>query len=325
MTRVAVVGSANADLIARVAVQPRPGETVLGTDLVTSAGGKGANQAVAAALQGADVAFVGAVGSDVLAETALTGLRGAGVGLDALEIATGPTGVALIAVDQHGENSIVVVPGANSAVDAALVARHAGVVREAGVVVVQGEIPVDGIAAAITTATGRLVLNLAPVRPLDAALLRRANPLVVNEHEGAAALAQLEAAASDGVVPAGDVGDAPEDGVAGETDEAHLVRRLVARGVPCVVMTLGARGACVAWRDGPAGEVRLDRVSSPRVEAIDTTGAGDAFVGALAAGLARGSDLLDAVRLAVRVGAFAVTRAGAQPSYPGLDDPLPEA
>ncbi|MEL7974596.1 ribokinase [Isoptericola sp. F-RaC21] len=310
---VVVVGSANADLLARTEVHPAPGETVLGRDLSVLPGGKGANQAVAAALLGARVAFVGAVGDDEFADAATSGLRAAGVDLERLAVVPGGTGVAVVTVAADGENSIVVVPGANGTVDAAAVGRHADLLAAAGVVVLQGEIPRDGVEAAARLAGGRLVVNLAPVIAVDPAVLRRADPLVVNEHEAHGALGLLDPGGSVGA----DVGD--ED----------VVSRLRALGVPSVVLTRGPLGALVAGREG-AGEpadvpsgADVVVVPAPRVDAVDTTGAGDAFVGALAAELARGSGLVDAARVAVRVGAFAVRGSGAQPSYPRVGDELP--
>lgn len=302
--RVVVVGSVNADLVARVDRHPVPGETVLGHDLAVLPGGKGANQAVAAARLGAPTALVGAVGTDAFAEAALAGLRAAGVDLRALAVVDGPTGLALVTVDAAGENSIVVVPGANARVDGPHVDAHREVVAAAAVVVVQGEIPRTGIERAAAATRGRLVVNLAPAVDVDPAVLRRADPLVVNQHEAAVVLAALDG--GPGTV-------APASGA----DEAAVVARLLAHGVPSVVVTLGARGALVGSADGVVPE------PAPRVDAVDTTGAGDAFVGALAARLAAGDDLLAAVRLAVRVGAAAVRGRGAQPSFPAAGDALP--
>ncbi|MEU2198990.1 ribokinase [Isoptericola sp. NPDC019482] len=299
---VVVVGSANADLLARTTVHPAPGETVLGRDLQVLPGGKGANQAVAAARLGARVAFVGAVGDDEFAEAATSGLREAGVELDRLAVVPGGTGVAVVTVAADGENSIVVVPGANGTVGAAAVGRHADLLGAAAVVVLQGEIPRDGVEAAARLAGGRVVVNLAPVIEVEPAVLRRADPLVVNEHEAHGALELLDG------------------GGAGGLADEDVVARLRAAGVPSVVLTRGARGALVAGGEADPGGVA---VHAPRVDAVDTTGAGDAFVGALAAELARGSGLVDAARLAVRVGAFAVRGSGAQPSYPWAGDDLP--
>jgi len=299
---VVVVGSVNADLLTRTEVHPAPGETVLGRDLRVLPGGKGANQAVAAARLGARVTFVGAVGDDEFADAATSGLREAGVDLDRLAVVPGGTGVAVVTVAADGENSIVVIPGANGAVGPDAVRRHADLLAAADVVVLQGEIPRDGIETAAGLAGGRVVVNLAPVIDVDPEVLRRADPLVVNEHEAHGALELLGGAGAAG------------EGLA----DQDVVARLRAAGVPSVVLTRGAQGALVAGADDDCVAV-----PSPRVEAVDTTGAGDAFVGALAAELARGSALADAARLAVRVGAFAVRGSGAQPSYPWAGDDLP--
>jgi ribokinase len=315
--RVVVVGSVNADLVTRVDRHPTPGETVLGDDLTVLPGGKGANQAVAAARLGAPTALVGAVGTDAFAEPALAGLRAAGVDLGALTVVDGPTGLALVTVDAAGENSIVVVPGANAHVDGAHVDAHRETVAAAAVVVVQGEIPRSGTERAAAATRGRLVVNLAPVVDVDPAVLRRADPLVVNEHEAAAVLAALDRGTGAGGTGDEGTGDGSTGTVAPAADEAAVAARLVAHGIPTVVVTRGARGALVGAADGVVA------VAAPRVAAVDTTGAGDAFVGALAARLAAGDDLVAAARLAVRVGAAAVLGRGAQPSFPAAGDVLP--
>ncbi len=299
---VVVVGSVNADLTVRVAAHPSPGETVIGRSMAVMSGGKGANQAVAAARLGARVAFVGAVGDDELARPATATLREAGVGLAALSVVPGATGVAVVTVAVDGENTIVVVPGANASVSAGVVNRHSDVVTGADVVVLQGEIPRDGIEAAARLARGRVVLNLAPVVELDPEVVRRADPLVVNEHEARGALALL--------------------GVADVQDGSHagVVRALRTAGMRSVVVTLGPGGALVAGE----GIDDIVHVPAPVVQAVDATGAGDAFVGALASRLAAGDPLLGAARLAVRVGAFSVRGEGTQASYPSADDELPE-
>ncbi|GGC78071.1 ribokinase [Tersicoccus solisilvae] len=305
---IAVVGSINADLFVRVDRHPNPGETVLGTGGSVSSGGKGANQAVAAARLGAAVRLVGAVGRDSLAEQALALLDDAGVDLSTVAAVEGPTGLAVVEVDRAGENSIVVVPGANAAVDAAMVDAAADVVRSAAIVVIQGEIPLDGIERAARLCTGRLIFNTAPVpEDVDLDIVRAADPLVVNEHEGVQLLDQLDP-------PSG----APGDRGHRDLEAAQVVQRLRDTGVRSVVMTLGGAGALVTQAD------TIVPVLAPTIDAVDTTGAGDAFVGALAMGLARGDDLLDAARVAARVGAFACRAAGAQPSYPWAADTLPD-
>ena len=296
---IVVVGSVNVDLLAQVRRHPRPGETLHGTGGRMLPGGKGANQAVAAARLGARVAMVGAVGSDVQAEAALSALREAGVDLGHVAEIEGPTGLAIVTVAEDGENSIVVIAGANDAMDAGRVRAAAEVISAARIVVCQGEIPRDGIEALPALVTGRFLHNPAPVMELDPAVLRASDPLVVNQHEAGLVLAQL---APDQ--------EAPEDPEA-------VVAALRAAGIPSAVLTLGADGSLVSDQGG------VRRVPPAPVEAVDTTGSGDAFIGALALGLARGDDLATAARLASRVGAFAATGEGAQPSYPTAADELP--
>ena len=296
---IVVVGSVNVDLLAQVQRHPRPGETLHGTGGQMLPGGKGANQAVAAARLGARVAMVGAVGSDVQAEAALSALREAGVDLGHVAEIEGPTGLAIVTVAEDGENSIVVVAGANDAMDEARVRAAAEVISAARIVVCQGEIPRDGIEALPALVTGRFLHNPAPVMELDPAVLRASDPLVVNQHEAGLVLAQL---APDE--------DAPED-------PEQILRALRAAGIPSAVLTLGADGSLVAEQGG------VRRIPPAPVEAVDTTGSGDAFIGALALGLARDDDLATAARLASRVGAFAATGEGAQPSYPTAADELP--
>lgn len=298
--KVAVVGSINLDQVVRLARHPQPGETLLASSFTLLPGGKGANQALAAARCGATVSLVGAVGNDPNAALATALLETSGIDLGAVTTVDAPTGVAVINVADDGENTIVVVPGANASVDAASVEQSAAVISDAAVVVLQGEIPAEGIAAAATLATGRVLLNLAPVIAVDPAVIRAANPLVVNEHEGALVLAQLDPGA---LIP---------------PDDHALVAALRAQGIPAVVLTRGADGAICS------DEAGTHLVPAPKVEAVDTSGAGDAFVGALSTRLAARESLLEASRYAARVGAFAVQGHGTQPSYPTQTDDLPE-
>ncbi len=294
---IVVVGSINADLLVTLERHPKPGETVRGRSLTVLPGGKGANQAVAAALLGGDVTMIGAVGSDEYADSALSMLRSAGVDLRAVRKVPGSTGIAVVEVSDDGENTIVVVPGANAEATPALVDSAAETIAAAAVLVVQGELHADATEAAMRLGSGHVIFNLAPVINLDREALLLADPLVVNEHEGALVLAQL--------------------GGREAADEQSVVEALLECGLASVVMTLGAAGALVCDAGGTIA------VPAPRVDAVDTTGAGDAFVGALAVRLADGSGLEDSVRFAVRVGAYAVQHAGAQPSYPAFDDDLP--
>lgn len=304
---VVVVGSLNVDQVVTVDRHPAPGETLVATSFALLPGGKGANQAVAAARRGAPTVMVGSVGRDGAAQVATSLLSDSGVDVTHVRAVDVPTGLATVTVDRTGENTIVVVPGANASTGAEAVLAASDTVASAAVVVLQGEVPADGIAAAATAATGRVLLNLAPVVPVGRQVVLAADPLVVNEHEAALVLAQL--------VP----------GSAVPTDEAALVGALRSLGIRSVVVTLGARGALVSDGEHDDADARpvVVAVPSPRVTAVDSSGAGDAFVGALAAGLAAGEPLLEAARQAVRVGAFAVQGVGTQPSYPTLDDELP--
>lgn len=303
MTGIVVVGSINADLNLRVERHPAPGETLIGADGSVTPGGKGANQAVAARRLGAEVHMVGAVGDDAHAEAALSLLEECGVRLDTVAAHHDTsTGLAVVTVDERGENTIVVVPGANATVDAAAVGAHAALLEEAEIVVLQGEIPRDGIETAARLCGGRVILNPAPVLELDAEVLRRADPLVVNEHEAGLVLRWL--------APGMDVPrDAPD-----------MLQALRREGIGSLVLTLGGAGALVL----PAGTDDAVPIPASPVVAVDTTGAGDAFIGALAAHLLESEDLVEAARFAARVGAFAVRSEGAQPSYPSRGDDLPD-
>ncbi|ROS49546.1 ribokinase [Frigoribacterium sp. PhB24] len=309
---VVVVGSINVDQVVTVDRLPLPGETLIGSSMTLSPGGKGANQAVAAARRGARTVMIGAVGDDGRADDALPYLRSSGVDVSGVDTVPGPTGLAIVSVGGDSENTIVVVPGANGAVSASFVDGHADVLADAAVVVLQGEIPVDGIAAAVQHTGGRVVFNLAPVIDVPADVVKAADPLVVNEHEGRLLLAAWGAGSAAGAASDGSDEEA-------RVDDESVVASLRAQGVTSVVMTRGAAGAIVSDASGTV------LVASPRVAAVDSSGAGDAFVGALAAGLAAGSSLLEAARDAVRVGAYSVTGVGTQASYPTLDDELPAA
>ncbi|MFI2640254.1 ribokinase [Streptomyces sp. NPDC018610] len=290
-----VVGSANADLVIGVERRPAAGETVLGSDLAVHPGGKGANQAVAAARLGARTALLARVGDDAHGRLLLDSQRAAGVDPAGVLVGGAPTGVALITVDPSGDNSIVVSPGANGRLTPKDVRAAAGLVRSARVVSAQLEIPLETVVEAVRRLAdgSRFVLNPSPPRELPPELLEACDPLIVNEHEAK-------------VILGGDgVGDDPED----------WARALLARGPRSVVVTLGAEGALVASADGAAV-----RVPSVKVDAVDTTGAGDAFTAALAWRLGAGASLAEAATYAARVGAVAVTRRGAQESYPTADE-----
>ncbi|PCC30229.1 ribokinase [Glutamicibacter sp. BW80] len=296
--QVTIVGSSNVDITALMNRLPGPGETVLADSYQLSPGGKGANQALAAALAGAATEFIGAVGNDSHAEIALGQLEEAGVKLDRVARASGPTGVAIIQVDAAAENSIAVVSGANSTVTADAVSA-AGELH--GILVLQGEIPASGIKAAMDSATDRVVLNLAPVIELDREYLLKANPLVVNEHEAEAVLQQLN----------------PHPARRFDSKYERLAGMLVDEGIASVVITLGANGCLVADRVPiENGGVQVRVLPAVKVKAVDTTGAGDAFTGALAARLANGDSLAQAAEFAGKFAALTVQAHGAQASYP---------
>jgi ribokinase len=284
-----VVGSANVDLVVPVDALPAPGQTVLGDDHLRAAGGKGANQAVAAARLGRSVAMVGRIGDDDEGRRLLASLSDAGVDVAHVRRTPGvPTGLALITVDRSGENTIAVSPGANARVSAEDVAAAAEVLRAAAVTLVQLEVPLRAVAAAVETAGGRVVLNPAPAVPLPPDLLAGVDVLVPNRGELGLLAGVDEPVTIDAAVAA--------------------VRRLP--GEPAVVVTLGSQGALVV--DGDL----VEHVPATEVRAIDATGAGDAFCGGLADALSRGLGLLDAARWAAKVAALATTRWGAQPGMP---------
>lgn len=279
MFDVAVVGSANLDLVATTHRLPHPGETLLGRDVTEHAGGKGLNQAVAAARCGARVALIGALGDDEAGRSLRIAADDEGIDTDRLVTVDGlPTGRALITVDDAGENTIIVIPGANAGVDL-------DQVPTATVCLAQLEIPVSSVLAAFVDSRHRgalTVLNPAPAGDLSAELLAACSIVVPNEHE-------LEL-----------LGGPPA---------------LLAAGVETVIVTRGAAGVLVIESSGASWE----QAAFP-VTAIDTTGAGDAFCGALATRLARGDDLRTCVRYAAAAGALATTVAGAVPSLPRARD-----
>ncbi|MFJ7497426.1 ribokinase [Streptomyces sp. NPDC097727] len=289
-----VVGSANADLVIGVERRPAAGETVLGSDLVVHPGGKGANQAVAAARLGArTAALLARVGDDTHGRLLIQSQREAGVDTVGMLVGGAPTGVALITVDPSGDNSIVVSQGANARLTPEDVRAAASLLHASRVVSAQLEIPLETVVEVVRNLPSgtRFVLNPSPPRPLPAEVLAACDPLIVNEHEARV----ITGAALDG---------SPEDWAAA----------LLALGPRSVVVTLGSEGALVATAES------MTRVPSVKVDAVDTTGAGDAFTAALAWRLGTGSSLPDAAAYAARVGAAAVTRPGAQESYPTAEE-----
>lgn len=291
---VLVVGSLNMDLVVPVPRHPNPGETVVGGDLQRFPGGKGANQAVAAVRLGASVRMLGRVGSDAYGEELVRGLEAEGVDTEGVRALDAPTGVALISVSQNGQNAIVVSPGANARLrpEDLEPAAFAG----AAVVVLQLETPLETVARAAQLgreAGARVLLNAAPAKPLPGALWNALDVLVVNEYEAA----QLTG------------GSTPED-----AEAALVLARELAQRAPVAVVTLGERG--LVWA-GAEGEGRMPAY---QVEAVDTTAAGDAFVGGVAAALAASVPLEGALRFGAAAGALTATHPGAQPSLPRMEE-----
>jgi len=294
--KIVVVGSANRDLIVKTKRIPSPGETVSGGAFLTAPGGKGANQAVAAARLGADVWFVGCVGKDSYGDMLLDELSSDGINVDYVRRDESvATGIAMIAVDSHGQNAIVVAPGANHRVSTADVQSAHNAISAADVVIVQLEIPLETVAAAIDAARAcgvKVVLNPAPMpegRPLPDSMLAKVDVLVPNEHEAAQMLGFEPTRALDW------------------TDAAI---RMLAKSSGTVVITLGEAGCVLADRDG------VRAIHAIPVRAIDSTAAGDCFTGAFAVAIAEGSSADDAALFASAAAAISVTRIGAQPSLP---------
>lgn len=286
MKRLLVVGSVNADLVMRVPRFPGPGETLVADSFATFPGGKGANQAAAAAVRGVLTAFCGAVGQDSLGDFLAAELLRRGVQLDHLARLEAPTGTALILVNAEGENQIVIASGANGRLMPGHVEKALKEVDPA-YVMVQLEVSEAAVAAALGPGR-RVILNPAPFRPLEADLLARTFLITPNETE----FRQL-------------TGSDPGDPIQLEQGADWLH----AQGVPHVCVTLGSRGAW--WSDG--NERRS--FAAPVVQPVDTTGAGDAFSGVLAAELARGSSLESAISLAVAAASYSTTRPGTMASY----------
>jgi ribokinase len=285
-----VVGSINIDLVACASRLPSPGETILGSSFEVFNGGKGANQAVAVAKLGAKVDMIGALGTDLFTKRLLAGLQAAGVDTHAVQMVAGPCGVAQICRADNGENSIVVISGANRLVSAASIDAHLEAVHQASMILVQLETPMESVlrlAEQAWEAKAPLMLDPAPAVPLPEVLLGRTTWLTPNETEAQILLGRVH------------------------LEPAAAAEKLLAMGVRNVALKLGSQGVFLAGRDCPA-----QLVPAFPVKVVDTTAAGDCFNAAFAVALTRGRAPALAARYAAAAAAISVTRAGAQPSLP---------
>ena len=286
-TVIAVVGSAMMDLTAYAQILPEPGQTLAGQHFTTGFGGKGANQAVMAAHCGAEVHFIGKLGEDVFGGSILDNFVKVGINTDYVESSETPTGVAHIWVDGKGENRIIIIPGANHEIEIEKAVDAINSIKDLSIVVAQCEIKQEVTLNAFRAAKARgctTILNPAPYQEISAELLELCDWIIPNETEFRELSGQLPT-----------------------SDEILNIFRPGKNSI----VTLGSKGAVYISADG-----QLTKVSAPKVTAIDTTGAGDAFVGAFAYSLASGSDPVSAMTLGIKVASFSVTRKGAQSSYP---------
>jgi ribokinase len=295
--KVLVVGSANMDLVVRCDRFPDPGETIFGSAFATFPGGKGANQAVCCAKLGGEVDFMGRMGKDIFCDRLSANMKQEGVGLDHLLVdPMEPTGTALITVDSSGQNEIVVVSGSNMKLRPDDIFAHRAAFAEAAIVLLQLEIPLDTVMQAATLArqnSALVVLNPAPACALPEELFRVIDYITPNE---------TEAGLLTGMT------------VADPLSAEEAAQRLLRRGVQNVIITMGAAGCLLV------NSRQKSIFAARKVQAVDTTAAGDAFNGALAFGLAEGRGLEEAIVFANTVAAFAVTRLGAQSSMPTKKD-----
>ena len=293
--RIVVIGSLNADLVQKVDRLPKPGETIAGGALETFSGGKGANQAVAAGRMGARTSMIGQVGDDSLSQILRDSLQDAGVDHDSVGVSQTSTGSAIILVFPDGENVIVIAPGANATVTPELAAERLRVLGQGAFLLSQLEIPIESVERSLEVAKARgatTILDPAPARELSGDILRHVDYLTPNETESATLLGE----------PGLDI----EDGPAME----RAAERILALGPKAAVLKLGARGCLIAGAEG------FHRVPGFKVDAVDTTAAGDVFNGAFATALAEGQAVPSAARFANAAAALSVTRPGAQNSVP---------
>jgi len=291
--KIVVVGSSNTDMIIQLKRLPKPGETIVGGVFTTAAGGKGANQAVGAVRAGGDVAFICRIGADMFGDTSLSGFINDGLDISGvIKDNEKPSGVALIFVDEKGENSIAVAPGANGELKPDDIRNKSSIIAGADLLLMQLEIPMETVEAAAKVAADnnvRIILNPAPAQPLSDSLLKKISIITPNETE-----AELLTG-----VP-----------VNNEADAEKAAKILIQKGVETVIITLGSKGAFVFNNNFK------ELIPSYKVKAIDTTAAGDVFNGAFAVALSEGRELKDAVLFANAAAALSVTKLGAQSSAP---------
>ena len=294
---IVVVGSSNMDLVAKAPRIPVPGETLTGTEFFMVPGGKGANQATAAAKLGAEVIFVAKLGLDVFAAKSLENFKSVNINTKHIEQLDGvPSGIAIIAIDDDGQNIIIVVPGANGKLTPADVDKAGSDITSAAAVVAQLEVPIETVEQAAKVANKNnvpFILDPAPARPLSDELLSMVDIIKPNE---------TEAEIITGIK------------VTNQASAAKAADALIAKGVKTVIITLGEKGLMLASKE------TKEMIPGNKVKAVDTTAAGDAFTGSLAYGLANGNSIKDAAAYANVVAAISVTRYGAQPSMPTKEE-----
>lgn len=298
MKKICVIGSLNMDLVVKVETMPKGGQTLIGSNFKEVPGGKGANQAVAMARLGANVSMIGKVGDDSFGQTMINALKNDNVDTKYIDIEQGPTGVALITVDKNAENSIVVAPGANYKVDKSYIDKNIDAIKNSDIVVVQLETPLETIKYALKKAkelNKYTILNPAPAVKLEDELIANVDLLTPNETE-LEIISGLE--------------------INSEEDILKAAKVMIEKGVKELIVTLGSKGSLYINKE------RSMFKKAYKVQAVDTTAAGDSYTGALSVAFSNGKDVEEAMDFASKVGALSVMKEGAQSSLPALNDVL---